>query len=132
MARPEPWRRLESKVDPENALSPAERQRRAKIAYRAFLRRAVKKGVQTRAAKKRRQEAALQRQLANPMTQAEHDEWQRERREYVRVVTIILAAERGYNGVLKLMDRQAKERSRCFLCDRPFEPAGSGAFDTTP
>jgi hypothetical protein len=121
MKKGEPWRRFQAHVDPEYLLSPTERQRRAKISYRASLRRAAKKSARTRAAKKRRREALIQRAIARPISEQELEELQRERREHVRVVTILLAAERGYSGVLKLMARQPRQRSDCVLCGRPFD-----------
>ena len=123
----EPWRRFEDYVDPENVLAPAKRQRRAKISYRASLRRASMRGARTRAAKKRRHDQAIKRATERPITADELAEMQRERREYVRVVTIILAAERDYPGVLKLMKSQPRQRAECVLCGRPFEsPSDEG------
>jgi hypothetical protein len=117
----EPWLRFESRVDPDNALAPAERQRRAKISYRASLRLAAARGAHTRAVKKQRREAASGRAIERPISAKELEDMKRERREYVRVVTILLAAERGYSGVLKLMKNQSRQRADCWLCGRPFE-----------
>jgi hypothetical protein len=109
-------------VDPDGTLEPRERERRAKVSYKAALRRAAAKAAKTRAAKERRREAAIKRAGERPITDAEVAEMQEERREYVRVVTILLAAERGYTGVLKLMKNQPKQRADCVLCGRRFEP----------
>jgi hypothetical protein len=54
------------------------------------------------------------------VTEEEIAQMRREREEYVRVVTVLLAAERGYRGVVKLMKTQARERPACVLCRRPF------------
>jgi hypothetical protein len=120
--RPEPWRRFEAVVDPDGTLEAKERERRAKISYKAAQRRAAACAAKTRAAKKKRREAAIKRALQRPITDAEIAEMQEERREYVRVVTVLLAAERGYTGMLKLIKNQPRQRADCVLCGRRFEP----------
>lgn len=89
----EPWRRFESKVDASDALVPAERARRAKIAYRAFMRGIARKSVKARAAAKARRAAALQRRLAKGPSEGEHSEFRREREETVASQIVWAAAQ---------------------------------------
>lgn len=116
----EPWRRFEAKVDPDSALPAAERARRAKISYRAFMRAIARKGVKTRAAKKARKEAALQRSLARPPDEKRLAEFSREMDELFEFKIIWAASQRGEQGIADLRRRQLERREDCILCHRPF------------
>jgi hypothetical protein len=116
----EAWRRFEAKVDPTEELSPAERARRAKLAYRALLRGAARKAAKTRQATARRRQAALQRRLARPTSAAELAEFERERAETIRSQIIWAASQRGARGIAGLRRRQLERADACALCERPF------------
>lgn len=119
----EPWHRFEAKVDPENALSSAERARRAKISHRAFMRSIARKSAKTRAAKKAREEAALKRRLAAPPNEQRLAEFQREMDELFEAKVLWAASQRGELGVADLRRGQLQRRDDCLLCHRPFSDA---------
>lgn len=93
--RREPWQRFEAKVDPEGGLAPQERARRAKIAYRAFMRRIAKRSAKVRAAKRAREAAALRRRQARPPSEKELEAFRCEREEWTDFLIIWAAAQRG-------------------------------------
>jgi len=114
------WRRFEAKVDPTEELTLAERARRAKLAYRAFLRATARKAEKTRQATARRRQAALQRRLARPLSAAELAEFEREREVTIRSQIIWAAAQRGARGIADLRRHQFEKADACALCERPF------------
>lgn len=116
----EPWRRFEAKVDPDGVLPAAERARRAKISYRAFMRAIARKGVKTRAAKKARKEAALERSRTRPPNEKRVAEFSREMDELFESKIIWAASQRGELGIADLRRRQLERREDCILCHRPF------------
>ena len=116
----EPWRRFEHKVDEAGDLTPGERTRRAKIAYRAHMRALAKKSVRARAAAKARRDSALRRRAAREPTEKELAAFQRERDETMAVQILSTAADRGFKGIAGLRRRQLQVRGDCILCQRPF------------
>jgi hypothetical protein len=120
MNRPEPWRRHEAPVDPDGLLPPAERARRAKISYRAFMRANAKKAARSRLSAKRRHEAALCRKVAAGPSPAELAAFARERDDFTRALIMWAAAQRGEPAIAALARRQLRVRSDCLLCRRPF------------
>ena len=122
-ARNAPWRRFESRVDPDKALPETERARRAKLSYRAHMRAIARKSAKVRAANRARAEAARQRRLARPPSAAEIAAFERERDEFIRFQIIWAAAQGGQRNLAKLRRHQAKVRADCLLCGRPFEVA---------
>jgi hypothetical protein len=127
--RAEPWQRFEARVDRDGLLEPRERARRAKISYRAFLRANARKAAKSRADKKLRRVAALQRRLARGPSPAETAAFAREHDDFIRAQIIWTAAQRGERGVGDLARRQLVVRSDCLLCRRPFtdtDPATRG------
>jgi hypothetical protein len=121
--RSEPWRRFESRVDPEEVLDPAERARRAKISYRAFLRSKARKAAKGRAAARHRRETALRRRLAAGPSPSEAAAFARERDDLIHFQIIWSAAQRGELGLASLALHQLMVRSDCLLCRRPFVEA---------
>lgn len=121
--RGEPWRRFEVKVDPENNLTAAERTRRAKISYRAFMRSIARKAAKARAANKARKDAALKRRLATPPTEQQLADFRREMDELFEAKILWAASQRGERGVADLRQRQLERREHCLLCHRPFSDA---------
>jgi hypothetical protein len=121
MTMKEPWRRFEAKVDPTSDLAPHESARRAKIAYRAFMRGIARKSVKIRAATKARKDAARRRALARPPTEAELVAFREERATWMAVQILLAAAQRGEKGIAGLRKRQLAVRDDCLLCRRPFQ-----------
>lgn len=119
----EPWRRFEVRVDPENTLTPAERARRAKISYRAFMRSIARKAAKARAASKAGKDAALRRRLAMPPTEQQVAEFRREISELFETKTLWAASQRGERGIADVRRRQLERRDDCLLCHRPFSEA---------
>ncbi len=119
----EPWRRFESQVDPAAELSDEERQRRAKIAYRAHMRSLARSSVKARAAAKRRRDAAQLRSASRPPTERALAAFRHERDEWMAAFIIIAAAQRGQPGIEALRRHQRRARADCALCRRPFPGA---------
>ena len=123
--RPEPLRRYEVKVDPDGALSPAERARLAKIAYRAFMRGIAMRSVKARAADCKRKDAARRRRLARPPSEKEIETFRRERAVRMDFLIIWAAAQRGEQRIAGLRRHQPERRDDCVLCRRPFVDSGA-------
>ncbi len=121
--RQEPWRRFEVRVDPENTLTPAERARRAKISYRAFMRSIARKAAEARAASRARRDAARRRRLATPPTEQQLADFRREMDELFEAKILWAASQRGERGIADLRRRQLERRDDCLLCHRPFSDA---------
>ena len=101
-------------------LAPAERARRAKIAYRAFMRAIARKSIKRRVAKQARKKAAVQRRLARPPVDREMAEFARDRDEAIASRILWAASQRGEKGIVGLRRRQLEIREDCLLCHRPF------------
>ena len=123
----EPWRPYEGRVGPEGALTPVERARRSKIAYRAHMRALARRSVMARAAVRSRKESARRRRLARPLTEVEMARFRRERDAAMAVQIIWAAAQRGERGLAGLRRRQLEVREDCLLCHRPFSDADRGS-----
>lgn len=80
------------------------------------------------AGKEKRRDAAIQRATARPTSAKGREGLDPDRREFVRVVTVLLAVERGYWDILKLMTRQPSQGTNRARRGRPFEaPVGHDA-----
>lgn len=123
VARVEPWRRFQARVDPDGLLDPPERARRAKISYRAFLRSSARKAAKGRVAARHRRETSLRRRLAAGPNASEAAAFARERDDLIRSQIIWAAAQRGELGIASLARRQLIVRSDCLLCHRSFTEA---------
>ncbi len=114
--RTEPWRRFEVKVDPAGELVPAERARRAKLNYRAFMRAIARKSLNASAATKARRDAAVRRRLARPPTETSLAEFRREREGTITAQIIGAASRRDVVGINSLRRSQLEVRADCIHC----------------
>lgn len=111
---------LRAQVDPDRALAPVERARRAKLAYRAHMRAIDRKGAKAWTANKARQDAARQRSLARPMNEKQSAEYHGSIASPCRFADALLPALGRGPDDQNLWKQQLERRDDCLLCGHPF------------